>query len=217
MNLRRVASIAACMFVVTASPTAAQSPWPQQQQSATAPWPQQPQQTAPSPWSAPPQQQQQAAPSPWSAPPQQQRQAAPSPWAGQPQQVPRCAQEFGKLRDDAQKRANAIRAASERKATPKEACGLFNAFSAAEVKLIKYVTDNAATCGIPPDILGSLKKGHAKTSEFRTKVCQAAARPAQPAAPSLSDALTAPVADSKNIRTGGGTFDTLSGTPLGNR
>ena len=44
MNLRRVASIAACMFVVTASPTAAQSPWPQQQQSATAPWPQQPQQ-----------------------------------------------------------------------------------------------------------------------------------------------------------------------------
>src|SRR3972149_6442997 len=177
MNLRRVASIAACMFFVTASPTAAQSPWPQQQQSATAPWPQQPQQTAPSPWSAPP---------------QQQRQAAPSPWAGQPQQVPACAQEFGKLRDDAQKRANAIGAASERKATPKEACTLFSAFSAAEVKLIKYVTDNAATCGIPPDILGSLKKGHAKTSEFRTKVCQAAARPAQPAAPSLSDALTAP-------------------------
>jgi len=200
MNLRRAASIAACMLAVTAGPAAAQAPWPQQQ-PATAPWPgQQPQQAAPSPWSAPAQRQQ----------------AAPSPWS-QPRQEPPCIQEFGKLRDDAQKRANAIRAASERKATPKEACGLFNAFSAAEVKLIKYVTDNAATCGIPPDILGSLKKGHAKTSEFRTKVCQAAARPAQPAAPSLSDALTAPVADSKNIRTGGGTFDTLSGTPLGNR
>ena len=51
-----------------------------------------------------------------------------------------------------QKRANAIRVASERKASPKEACELFNAFSAAEVKMIKYATDNAASCGIPPEI-----------------------------------------------------------------
>ncbi len=203
MNLRRVALIAACMFVVTASPAAAQSPWPQQQQPAAAPWPQQ--------------QQQQTAPSPWSAPPQQQRQAAPPPWSAPQRQGPACAQEFGKLRDDAQKRASAIQAASARKASPKEACGLFNAFSAAEVKMIKYVADNGASCGIPPEILANLKKGHARTSEIRTKVCQAAARPAQPAAPSLSDALTAPVADSKNIRTGGGTFDTLSGTPLGSK
>lgn len=202
MNLRRAALIAACMFVVTASPAAAQSPWPQQQQPATAPWPQQQQQTAPSPWSAPP---------------QQQRQATPSPWSGQPQQVPPCVQEFGKLRDDAQKRALAIRTASEHKATQKEACALFNAFSAAEIKMIKYATDNATSCGIPPEVLGNLKKGHARTSDLRTKVCQAAARPAQPTGPTLSDALTAPVADSKNIKTGGGTFDTLTGTPLGSK
>ena len=83
--------------------------------------------------------------------------------------------------------------------------------------MLKYATDNAVTCGIPPEVLVNLKKGHAQTTTIRSKVCQAAARPQGPAAPSLSDALTAPVADSKNIRTGGGTFDTLSGTPLGSR
>ncbi|MBI2716673.1 MAG: hypothetical protein HYX37_19835 [Rhizobiales bacterium] len=195
MNLRRAASIAACMFAVTAGPTAAQAPWPQQQpqqqQPATAPWPGQPQ--------------------------QQLQQPAASPWAAQPQQPPPCVQEFGKLRDEAQKRANAIRVASERKAAPKEACALFNAFSAAEMKMIKFATDQAVSCGIPPEVLTNMKKGHAQTSEIRSKVCQAAARPAQPAGPSLSDVLTAPVADSKNIRSGGGTFDTLSGTPLGNK
>ena len=195
MNLRRAASIAACMFAVTAGPTAAQAPWPQQQQ-----------------------QQQQPAAAPWPGQPQQQlQQPAASPWAAQPQQPPPCVQEFGKLRDDAQKRANAIRVASERKATPKEACALFNAFSAAEVKMIKFATDQAVTCGIPPDVLTNMKKGHARTSEIRSKVCQAAARPQGPAGPSLSDALNTPVADSKNIRSGGGTFDTLSGTPLGNK
>jgi hypothetical protein len=184
MNLRWAALIAACMFVVTAGPAAAQAPWPQQQQPAPAPWPQQ-QQTATSPWSA------------------------------QPQQMPPCVAEFGKLRDEAQKRANAIRAASERKATPQEACALFNAFSAVETKMIKFATDNAVSCSIPPEVLTNIKKGHARTTDIRTKVCQVAAAPPRPAGPSLSDALSAPITDSNNIKTGGGTFDTLTGTPLG--
>jgi hypothetical protein len=134
----------------------------------------------------------------------------------QQQQGPPCIQEFGKLRDDAQKKGAAIRTASERKASAKEACQLFNVFSAAEAKMIKYATENATWCGIPPEILTALKQGHAKSSEIRNKVCQAAAAaPPPPAAPSLSDALAAPVPDSNNIRTGRGTFDTLTGTPLG--
>jgi hypothetical protein len=204
MNLRRAASIAACMFAVTAGPTAAQAPWPNQQPAA-APWP------------AQPQQQQQPGAAPWPSQQPQQRQLGASPWMAQPRQEPSCLKEFGKLRDDAQKRALAIRTASERKATPKEACALFNAFSAAEVKMIKFAAEKATSCGIPADFVSSLKKSHVKTTEIRTKVCQVAARPAQPAAPSLSEALTAPVADSKNIRGGGGTFDTLSGSPLGSR
>lgn len=135
----------------------------------------------------------------------------------QPQQEPPCLKEFGKLRDEAQKRASAIRAAGDRKATAKEACALFNAFSAAEMKMLKYASDNAVWCGIPPQVLSNIKQGHAKTAEMRSKVCQAAAAPMQQTAPSLSDALAAPVPDSNNIRTGRGTFDTLTGTPLGNK
>jgi hypothetical protein len=135
----------------------------------------------------------------------------------QQQQAPPCLAEFGRLRDDAQKKGTAIRVASEHKASAKEACALFNVFSAAEQKMLKYATDNAVWCGIPNEVLTALKQGHAKTSEIRTKVCQAAAAPARPSAPSLSDALASPVPDSNNIKTGRGTFDTLTGNPLGNK
>jgi|SRR5689334_4731971 hypothetical protein len=131
-----------------------------------------------------------------------------------PQQEPPCAKDFAKLREDAEKKAMAIRAASERKASPKEACQLFNAFVAAQSKMLKYATDNAAWCGIPVQITAGLKEGITKTSEIRTKVCQVAAAPARPAGPSLSDALSGPVPDSNNTRTGRGTFDTLTGNPL---
>lgn len=134
-----------------------------------------------------------------------------------PQQEPPCVKEFMKLRDDAGKKAAAIRAANERKAQAKEACGLFTVFSAAEAKMMKYAEDNSVWCGIPPQIITGIKQQHAKTVEIRTKVCQAAAAPQRPAGPSLSDALTAPVTDSNNIKTGRGTFDTLTGTPLGNK
>ena len=134
-----------------------------------------------------------------------------------PQQEPPCVQDFMKLRDDAGKKAAAIRTASARKAPAQEACGLFNAFSAAEAKMMKYAEDNAVWCGIPPQVITGIKQQHAKTVEIRAKVCQAAAAPPRPAGPNLSDALSAPITDSKNIKTGRGTFDTLTGTPLGNR
>ena len=91
---------------------------------------------------------------------------------------------------------------------------MFNAFVAAQSKMLKYVTDNAAWCGIPNQVTASIKEGIAKTSEVRTRVCQAAAAPARPTAPSLSDALSGPVPDPNNVKTGRGTFDTLTGNPL---
>lgn len=135
----------------------------------------------------------------------------------QQQQEPPCVQEFFKLREATEKRAMAIREASERKADPKEACGLFNAFAAAETKMIKYAADNQVWCGIPAQIIEQMKQGQKRTADIRTKVCRAAAAPARPSAPTLSDALTTPVPDSNNIKTGRGTYDTLTGTPLGNR
>ena len=135
-----------------------------------------------------------------------------------PQQEPPCIQDFGKLRADAETKAKAIRAASERKATPKEACALFNVFSAAEAKMLKYAETNAVWCGIPPQIVQQMKQSHAHTTELRVRICKVAAAPPRAAGPTLSDALTAPVTDANNIKPGrGGTFDTLTGTPLGGR
>jgi hypothetical protein len=131
-----------------------------------------------------------------------------------PQNAPPCVQEFTKLREEAEKRGAAIKAASERKAPPREACQLFNVFISAQSKMVKYAADNAAWCGIPDQVVASLKEGLAKTSDVRTKVCQAAAAP-RSTGPSLSDALSSPVPNSNNIKTGRGTFDTLTGSPLG--
>jgi hypothetical protein len=127
---------------------------------------------------------------------------------------PPCVKEFLSLRNDAAQKASAIRAASARHAPANEACALFNAFSTAETKMIKYAEDNAVWCGIPPQVLDGIRKEHVRTTEIRTTVCQAAASPARSAAPTLSDALGTPIPDSNNIKTGRGTYDTLTGTPL---
>jgi hypothetical protein len=134
------------------------------------------------------------------------------------QQEPPCITEFMRLRGDTDKKGKALRAASERHASTKEACGLFNSFTVSEDKLIKYATANAQWCGIPTNIIDQMKQSHGRAMEMRTKVCAAAARPhMQPHVPTLSDALGAPVTDSSNIKTGRGTFDTLTGTPLGSK
>lgn len=218
------AIVIAASGLFAAGPAASQSPWPEpQQQAAPSAWPQQqPQAAAPPPAAAAP------SPSPWdqpaqSAPPPQ---AGPDPWSqppqgrapGQAQQDPRCLDQFLTLRKDVEKRGGAIQAAGQRKEkpSPKEACGLFNSFTAAEKKMYDYAAKNQATCGIPPQIIDNLKQARAKSDEIRARVCQAAAAgPARPPAPSLSDALNAPVPNSNNIKTGRGTFDTLTGSPLG--
>lgn len=196
MSLRRALFIAACLSPLAAGPAAAQSPWPQQPGAAPAPWPQQQSQ---------PQQ-----------PPQQ---PMSSPWS-QPQQEPPCVRDFFKLRDDAQKKAQAIQQASQRKAPPVEACRLFNNFFAAEAKMIKYAQENQTGCRIPPEVIKNMSKGHARTTEIRAKVCEAAARPPVSAGPSLSEALgSSAIPDANNIKTGRGTgtYDTLTGSPLGGR
>lgn len=135
----------------------------------------------------------------------------------QPQQEPPCVKEFVRLRNDAEQKAKAIKRAGEHKATPQAACKLFNSFSAAELKLIKYAEKNATWCGIPAQIVDNMKKSHAKTDEVRTHVCRIAANPPRPRGPTLSDALGASVPNANNIKTGHGTFDTLTGAPLGSR
>jgi len=135
-----------------------------------------------------------------------------------PQQQPPCLTQFAKLRDDAQKKAKRIEAAGRQKPKPtaKVACQLFTSFSAAESKMLTYAEQNEVWCGIPKKFVEAMKKQHAKTTTIRTHICRVAAAPPVPHGPSLSDALGAPVPNANNIKSGGGgTFDTLTGSPLG--
>ena len=138
---------------------------------------------------------------------------------GGPQQEPPCFKEFTALRLETEKRGKAIQAAQQHKVSPQEACKLFNALVSADGKFLKYAETNSKACGIPPQIPSQIKENHAKITQVRDRVCQVAAQPARPAGPTLSDALgTSYLPDSSNIRTGrGGTFDTLTGSPLGQK
>ncbi|RKE71000.1 hypothetical protein [Pseudorhodoplanes sinuspersici] len=127
-----------------------------------------------------------------------------------------CGGEFMPLRQDAEKKAGAIKAAAATKKQP-AVCAAFRNFAAAEAKVVKYAEDHGDECRIPADAIKMMKANHAKTIEIRTKVCDVAAAP-QPRAPSLSDALgtsripTAP-SDSTTPKRGGA-FDTLTGNTL---
>jgi hypothetical protein len=241
MKFGLAAIIAATMLAFAAGPAASQSPWPQAEPPAPAPWPQEqpaaPRPAGPSAFDQAPAAQPQAATpqtaapqAAWPSPQQQQapQQSGPDPWSqpaggfGQAQQQQpqdnRCLDQFLVLRKDVEKHGGAIQAASQRKEkpTPQVACGLFNSFTAAEKKMYAYAVKNQASCGIPPAIIDNIKQARAKSDEVRNRICQAAAAgPARAAAPpSLSDALSAPVPDSNNTKTGRGTFDTLTGNPL---
>ncbi|WOH67327.1 hypothetical protein [Bradyrhizobium sp. BWA-3-5] len=129
-----------------------------------------------------------------------------------------CMKGFVPLREEAEKRGKLIKAASDRKAPPDEACKLIKNFGAAEMKMIKYVETNSAKCGIPPQIADQLRNGHKNTEKMQTQVCnvaqQAAAR--GPAGPSLSEVLgsSAAMPEAQTVKKGGSTFDTLNGNVL---
>jgi hypothetical protein len=133
------------------------------------------------------------------------------------QSVQRCAEGFLPLRKDAETRAAAIKAASERKAQRDELCEVFKAYATAEAKVVKFVQENQQTCGIPAEAAKAMKSNHGKTLNVRNQVCNAArAGGPTPRAPSLSDALgTSRLPDASTATTSKGTtFDTLTGNPL---
>jgi hypothetical protein len=216
LTLRHAFALVLPVLIAAATAAHAQSPWPAGPSAAGT--------AAQSPWPADPSAAGTAVQAPWPASPPA-ADAAASPFDqpaapfGQPQQQePPCLKAFAPLRDDAAKKAHAIQQASARKASAQEACGLFNIFVAAELKMIKYAQANAAGCGIPAQAINEMKSSHEQAIQIRTKVCQAAKMQRQgPPGPSLGDALGASqVPDASNVKPGRGTFDTLTGTPLGN-
>jgi hypothetical protein len=133
---------------------------------------------------------------------------------GQPSEAQKVCLTFPAIREEVEKGAAGIRAASERKATRDEVCPLFKAFAAKEEKLVKFLTANQKLCGVPPNIITQVKQNHAKTLQIRNNVCSAAPTGGS-AAPTLSDALGGPIiADDTSVKSGRGTFDTLTGNAL---
>ena len=144
---------------------------------------------------------------------------APQPPSGGPGGGEACMKAFVPLREEAEKRGQLIKVASERKAPPDEACKLIKNFAASETKMIKYIADNATKCGIPPQIGDQMKKGHANTEKMMNQVCNVAQQQAtqqKAAAPSLSDVLgtSAALPEAQTVKKGGSTFDTLNGNVL---
>ena len=155
--------------------------------------------------------------------------ARPAPQAAAPppgsEQEPPCFKEFMSLRQEAQKKASLINAAKDRNPPPtrEEMCQTVKTFAAAEAKVIKYVVDNQASCGIPGEAITQMKAGQAQTVKFRTAVCTgggaaggpAAAKAPAPAVPKLSDELgMRSIGAPTGGASGRGTFDTLTGNAL---
>lgn len=218
MTTRLIVSLAAVALVLQAADLKAQGAFPAPLPGQTAPQasspfppvngvPATPARPAPSPSAfttgAPP-----VGGGAFGAPPQQQ--------AGPPPGAEDCQKGFLPLRQDAEAKANAIKAASKRKAPPQEACKLIGNFSQAEVKMIRFVEANAKKCGIPPQVGEQMKKGHVNTEQLQQKVCAVAAQAQQgPAGPSLSEVLgSASLPEAKATKRGGSTFDTLNGNVL---
>ena len=92
--------------------------------------------------------------------------------AGTASSVPSpCTKDFVPLREDAEMKGKLIREATVRHAPPDEACKIIGNYSAAEVKMIKYVETNATKCGIPAQVADRLKAGHKNTEGLLQKVC----------------------------------------------
>jgi hypothetical protein len=119
---------------------------------------------------------------------------------------------FVPIRQDAEKSAAAIKAAGERKASREEVCPLFQKFAVAESKMVKFLETHRVVCRVPPDAIKQSKATHARTLQVRNNVCNPAAAAA---GPRLSDALGGPLVPDATPKPGRGTFDTLTGSPLG--
>jgi hypothetical protein len=127
---------------------------------------------------------------------------------------PPCVVEFGKLRDEVQKKGLAAKTAQERKVTREEMCKIVSVYSAAERKWLKFAEAGVLSCGIPGEVVNQLKQVHARTEQAKTNICAAALAAAGPSTPSLSDALGTTRLPLDTKKTGSNYLDTLTGNVI---
>jgi hypothetical protein len=225
MKTGLAAALGLALAATVTSGALAQSPWPASPQQSAAPAAQgspgqgAPAQSAPWPSASPPAAQgapAQSAPWPGSSPQQsgfpsgQQNSVFGAP-QGQP--AAQCAN-FPKLRDDAAQKANLVQEIGKKHGDRAAMCTAVTRFFEAEQKVVKFLEDNKTACGVPNEAVQQAKVIHGNTQKFKDTVC---AEGPKPKIPTLSDAITTtPVDTPKNTKTGPGTFNTLTGNPLGN-
>jgi hypothetical protein len=127
---------------------------------------------------------------------------------------PPCVAEFGKLREETQKKGMAAKAAQERKVTREEMCKVITIYAAAEQKWLKFAEQGVASCGIPSEVVGQLKQVHARTEQAKTNICAAGPAAAAAGPPSLSDALGTNRVQIEGKKTGSNYLDTLTGNAI---
>ena len=128
-------------------------------------------------------------------------------------QEPPCFKDFAPLRAEAEKRALTLKSAMEKKVPREEACTLIKRFAEAEAKVVKFVTTNAQSCGIPPEAATQMKANHSRTLKMQGQACQVAAP--RPTGPGLSEALgTARGGTLDPSAPQSGALDTLTGNVL---
>lgn len=135
-----------------------------------------------------------------------------------------CQSDANAARSDLEVKGKALEAAGKKKADAQTLCPLFRAFSTAESKWVKFLTDNKDWCQIPEQAIKQATANHKKTDQMRDRVCQVAANgggaaegPARPPQQgSLSSALGVTTGYSIGSSSDGrkGVFDTLNGNIL---
>lgn len=133
-----------------------------------------------------------------------------------------CQKNVMSLRADVEKNGEVLKTAAKKKRPPDEICPMFRNFVASQSKFYDYLAKNKSNCGVPDNVLKSLKSNISGMSKTRDKVCEVAANGgippgAAPAAPQgmLSQGLGLPTGlPSVTSDRPGGVYDTLGGNAL---
>jgi hypothetical protein len=112
-----------------------------------------------------------------------------SPQPGVPNQ---CAKDLAALREDVEAKSKSIKAASDRRAPPQEACRLIGDYRVAEAKLFKNVELNAARCAIPASSMQEMKAALQRTQDMQTKVCSVAQQMLKPGGREMQEPTIGP-------------------------
>jgi hypothetical protein len=105
---------------------------------------------------------------------------------------------FLQLRDDAQKKASAVRTAVEHKDNHKEICTLVQRYYAAEITVVNFLEENKTRCGIPDEAIKIAISNHALTDKFRAAACNDVF-PLERLEDALGAQSTSPTSDSGDV------------------